>query len=241
MKFIVGLDLGQAQDFTALAVIERVEGGYHVRHLERFPLGTVYPAIVERVAALMEREPLRGQATLVVDATGVGAPVVDLLQAAGLDPVAVTITGGDQVSQVERNHYRVPKRDLVSTLQVLLQSARLKVAESLPEARTLVQELLNFQVRITAAAHDTYGTWREGQHDDLVLATALACWWAVRFGSGLTFEEWLRQEVAQEVAEGPASSGSESEEVGIEWLRRRYGWKPRSVIDRWIEEDKRGE
>ncbi len=38
----------------------------------------------------------------------------------------------------------------------------------LPEAALLVQELLNFQVKITAAGNDTYRAWREGQHDDLV-------------------------------------------------------------------------
>jgi len=26
-------------------------------------------------------------------------------------------------------------------------------------------------------AHDAYSAWREGQHDDVVLARALACWW----------------------------------------------------------------
>jgi hypothetical protein len=33
--------------------------------------------------------------------------------------------------------------------------------------------------------HDSYGQWREGQHDDLVLAVALAAWWAeTRHGVG---------------------------------------------------------
>jgi hypothetical protein len=33
--------------------------------------------------------------------------------------------------------------------------------------------------------HDSYGQWREGQHDDLVLAVALATWWAeTRHGAG---------------------------------------------------------
>lgn len=26
----------------------------------------------------------------------------------------------------------------------------------------------------------TFGVWRDGQHDDLVLALALACWWSER-------------------------------------------------------------
>lgn len=40
----------------------------------------------------------------------------------------------------------------------------------------LINELLSFKVKITPNAHDTYGTWREGVHDDLVLAVALAYW-----------------------------------------------------------------
>jgi len=45
----------------------------------------------------------------------------------------------------------------------------------------LVQEFLNFLVKIDPlTGHDSYGAWREGQHDDLVLATAVACWYGER-------------------------------------------------------------
>ena len=40
----------------------------------------------------------------------------------------------------------MPKRDLASTLQVLFQTKRLKIAGSLPEAQTLIDGLLNSQV-----------------------------------------------------------------------------------------------
>ena len=183
-NFFLGLDLGQAQDYTALAVVERKEFRYeakpceyHIRHLERPKLGTPYPAIVDRVKQLMASSSLQNKTALVVDATGVGAPVVDMFRKAGLAPVAITITGGNTVSR-EASGYHVPKRDLVTTLQVLFQSGRLKVAGSLPEARTLVNELLNFKVKINVkTAHDSYEAWREGIHDDLVLAVALACWY----------------------------------------------------------------
>jgi hypothetical protein len=62
----------------------------------------------------------------------------------------------------------------------LLQSRRLQIARSLPDADTLVRELENFRVKITLAANETFGAWREGQHDDLVLAASLAGWWAER-------------------------------------------------------------
>jgi len=91
----------------------------------------------------------------------------------------VLIAAGDAVSE-EAGRRRVPKRDLAGVLQVLLQTRRLKIAEALPEAKILASEREAFQVKITAAANDQYGAWREGQHDDLVLAVALACWWAER-------------------------------------------------------------
>jgi hypothetical protein len=56
----------------------------------------------------------------------------------------------------------------------------LKVADSLSETPVLVRELLNFQVKITPAANEAFGTWREGAHDDLVLAVAIAAWAAER-------------------------------------------------------------
>jgi hypothetical protein len=58
-----------------------------------------------------------------------------------------------------------------------LQNGRLKVAAGLPEAETLKKELLNFRVKIDPkTAHDSYEHWREGDHDDLVLAVSMACW-----------------------------------------------------------------
>src|SRR5262249_1510741 len=61
-----------------------------------------------------------------------------------------------------------------------MQGRRLQIARSLPDAAALVRELRQFQVKITAAAPETCGGWRDGQHDDLVLAVALACWWSER-------------------------------------------------------------
>jgi len=179
--FILGLDLGQVKDYTALGVLERdgsskQDRKYQLRRLERLPLGTTYPAVVTHVKELMEKEPLRGHVLLVVDATGVGLPVLDLLDQEGLRPIGITITGGTEATYVGRG-YHVPKRDLVTNLQVLAQSGRLKVAENLPLAHIFVNELLKFKVEINKRGHDSYEAWREGVHDDLVLAVALAAWY----------------------------------------------------------------
>jgi hypothetical protein len=95
-----------------------------------------------------------------------------------LSSYAVTITGGDTVSRKGKD-LRIPKRDLVTIVAVLLETRRLKVPKALPLARTLFDELHNFKVKVSPLGHDSYGAggeWREGQHDDLVLAVALAAW-----------------------------------------------------------------
>lgn len=193
-RTFVGLDLGQAQDFTALAVLTRprLSGAagedqtpaYAVPHLERFPLGTPYPEVVAQVVQLLRAPPLRGS-MLVVDQTGVGRAVVDMLTAAMTGRVTcqmlpVTITAGQAVTEGEGGQVRVPKKELVGVLQVLLQTRRLKVASGLKDAATLVRELETFRVKVTEAANETFGTWREGQHDDLVLAVGLAAWMGER-------------------------------------------------------------
>jgi hypothetical protein len=188
-EFFLGLDLGQTQDFTALAVLERPATAvrqadsappeYALRHLQRFPLGTPYTEIVPAVARLTSTHPLSGSA-LIVDQTGVGRAVVDMLRQAAGWVVPITITGGHAVSRTEDGSYHVPKKELVTGLQVVMQARRLQIARRLPDAALLIRELQNFQVKITAAAHETFGVWRDGQHDDLVLAVALACWWGER-------------------------------------------------------------
>ena len=118
---------------------------------------------------------VRETAARVPDATGVGAAVVDMLRDAGLRFVSVTITAGEE-EVGGGGIYRVPKRDLIAAPQVLLQCRKLRIAAALPEAETLAAELRNFRYEVTRARHDTYAAWREGDHDDLVLAVALAVW-----------------------------------------------------------------
>jgi hypothetical protein len=194
--YFVGADFGQSRDYTAIAVIERAElvGKFdwavrahektvalRLRYLERIPLGTPYPEVVERVVEVTRNRQLAGRCHLAVDGTGVGRPVVDLLRRAGPEAILmpVTITGG-QVETQEQGFYRVPKRDLIIGLQVLLQRGGLQIAAGLKFGQKLVEELMAVEVRVSPAGNEQYAAWREGTHDDLVFAVALAYWSAVK-------------------------------------------------------------
>ena len=178
-RYWIGFDCGQAQDYSALTILKKVDSRYDVIYLERLQLDMAYPQQIEHIFELMHRNPLhRANKVLAIDYTGVGRPVVDLAEDRGLKPVGISITGGNAVSWNEdRNRAGVPKRDLISTLQVYAQNDRLKVAKGLPAGLILAQELQTFKVKIDPrTAHDSYGAWREGEHDDLILATAIALW-----------------------------------------------------------------
>jgi len=65
----------------------------------------------------------------------------------------------------------------VASLEVPFHTGELKVADGLTLWPTLREELLNFRRKINLmTAHDSYEHWREGDHDDLVLAAAMAVW-----------------------------------------------------------------
>jgi hypothetical protein len=105
----------------------------------------------------------------------VGTAAVSLSRSGSLYVTTVTLVAGDQ-SAHEGSDYRVPKKDLVSVTQVLLQTGRLKIARALPHAELLARELMNFRSRVTAQAVESQLDWREGVNDDLVLALAIAAW-----------------------------------------------------------------
>jgi hypothetical protein len=192
-RYFVGLDLGKSQDHSAWVVVERDEMStdemdyvnferrrrrrFRVRFLERAPLGTSYPNVVERVREVVWRPALAGRCTLVMDATGVGAPVLDLLRLAnlGCGIVPVNMTGGARESQ-SGGVWNVPKRDLVTGMLVMLEKGELELSTKVGSARVLDKELAGIEARVTRTGHQSFGTGREGEHDDLVMAAALACW-----------------------------------------------------------------
>jgi hypothetical protein len=191
-RFYVGLDLGQSRDFTAISAVERVElkgewdGAFfahrknvalRLRYLERIPLGTTYPEVVRRVAEVLGSPELSGVCELIVDATGVGRAVVDLLRGAGMNCTLspVMVTGGMRESLVD-GYYHCPKLNLITGMQVALQQGALQIAAGLGHGETLMEEMAQMRVRISPAGHEQFGAWREGAHDDLVFAVALSCW-----------------------------------------------------------------
>jgi len=197
--FILGLDIGKYNDPSALALVQRVDSfgprdpvtmtcphswALHVRALKRFPLGRPYPALARDISAIFGHADLHGRSALVVDATGVGEPVVDLIREqlrdtqrrVSLVPVVIT-SGGAVTWSAGRAH--VPRADILASLNLFFQLDRLLIPNAEPAAPQLRRELLRFQSRPQPNGPGTM-TARHGEHDDLLFALALAAWHATR-------------------------------------------------------------
>lgn len=217
-EYYIGVDLGQAADYTAISVVD-IEGDYiKIRHLERVPLSTPYPQQVDRIKTVWQSCTKADPDTrLIVDHTGVGRAVIDLIRQENMYPIALTITGGNQATR-ERDEWSIPKRDLVSSLIVSFQTGKVRIARSLPEADTLTRELMNFKLKINLqTGHDSYEAWREGIHDDLVLSVAMAVYAATVNPRYETIE--IEDAVGGEYYEIPTLSGNpEKFERVTQWL-----------------------
>ncbi|NHN85888.1 hypothetical protein GOB93_14730 [Acetobacter musti] len=201
-SYVVGLDLGKSQDFTAICVAEvlscerqrwqrtkfealariterRRTRRYRVVNVHRYARGTSYPDITRSVQSILRQLPAAPMnPALFVDRTGVGAPVVDAMREMGLWLTGISITGGSKVSRPNAREANVPKSVLASTLDIAFAEDRLELTSQASASEVLKLELQNFRVKKTAAGNEQFEAWREGHHDDLVLAVSLAIWGA---------------------------------------------------------------
>lgn len=193
MNLFVGIDLGEAGNHTAVAAVDRQplakpihrrKFRYALRFLEEYELGIHYPDQVARLAETLRKPAFKGS-KVGADYTGVGRPVVQLLQLqrcpVSLFPVLIT-SGANATFDREHREYHVPKRELVAVVQVLLQTELIAWHPKLAAAKKLEKQLGQFKVRLTKAKNETFGAEGRDQ-DDLVLAVAIACWLGEHVGT----------------------------------------------------------
>ncbi len=105
-------------------------------------MGTPYPKVADRLATVARWIRLQAEAEadtlgtdpryveMVLDATGVGTPVIDLMRERGENPVAAFFTHGDKYTRNDKQ-VSIGKAWMVSRLQALFQSDRIHLAKTL--------------------------------------------------------------------------------------------------------------
>ncbi len=186
-----GLDIGQMHEFTTLAVVERAEvnGEWHpaafawktramlrLRHLERFAPGTPYEDVATRLGQIASAV---GRCEVLANVTVTGKPAIELLR--GRNPEchvkpAIIVAGNSE--SYAGGLRKIPIKDLLTGLQIVLQQGRLQIAGTLEHAAALTAEMAEMRLDSHLRKPTDESVWRESPKDDLVFATALSCWGA---------------------------------------------------------------
>ncbi|MBI2689333.1 MAG: hypothetical protein HYX27_23760 [Acidobacteria bacterium] len=195
-RWYFGLDLGQRRDYSAFVALElswvytgrcpvlfelKYEPWLEVKYLTRFPLGTpyeeLYGLVRDQVKLMNPRVRNRElpPPKLVIDAGGPGPMLAERL-AGNLGSEVfvrpVIITNGSTDTSLKGGYSGVPRRTLVSNMQLLMAAQSLKCTKGLANIDILESELLDLIGASTQPAKDS-------AHDDLAVAAALASWDAI--------------------------------------------------------------
>lgn len=159
----LGIDLARRADFTVMVGMDR---DYGVTHFERFR-DIDWPLQKRRIEATWLG---LGKPALVIDATGVGDPMVQELQYGGVYVAEAFLFTA------------ISKRQLVESLAIACDEAIL----TLPDEPELLNEMEAFEMTQLPSGNVRYAA-PENQHDDCVMALGLALRGASRWGDlGIT-------------------------------------------------------
>jgi len=197
--YYLGLDIGKLRDHAAFVLLEyrviptgkRDAASFqplYKRELrvvlaEQFRIKTAYRDVIARLQRLCNHPHLAGYTNLLLDATGKGEPLEEMVRDAKLPVtlVPISITAGGKVG-VNGSWRMVPKVDLVTNLEFLLERGLIKISTQMPQSDLLRNELRQFERRSNRGGHLTYGAG--SGHDDLVSGFSMAAWWAWRNRKG---------------------------------------------------------
>ncbi len=172
---VAGLDWGRYRDYTALVVLRRADSHLQAVHVERLP-ATSWQTQIER---LVRRLTEWGVRTVNCDATGLGDPLAESLQcrlcaeATGIVVQPVVFTSA-------------VKRSLIESLALAMEGRRVLI----PPHPDLLRELHVFSATCTAHGHVRLQA-RGSEHDDLVVALALAYRAGELTGAAEAGSRWL--------------------------------------------------
>ena len=182
MTFILGLDPAQLRDWSAIAIVnmryiaERKRFEYDLVAMNR-KQGLPYDNIVDWAVKVHRRPEFNkdGPCEFILDSTGVGVAVRDMLAAKGVRMKAVTITSGEAFSR-QGPIYHVGKARLIGTFLGAFDAGKVRVNPNMPIWPALEKELLGFRAEMSAQGRAKFEA-EPGEHDDMLFSLAMAIWY----------------------------------------------------------------
>lgn len=158
-NYVLGWDPARERDYSVVVVIDRTNG--HVVHFDR-STDVGWDTQQEKVLKIAKRY---NNAKIIMDATGLGDPLLFSLQSKALrDRVPVYI----EPFKISTNKIKV---ELIENLAIMIQEWSI----TFPDIPPLLHELKVFRYYESDAGNTRYDH-PKGDHDDCVMALALAAW-----------------------------------------------------------------
>lgn len=195
-KWILSYDVGKKSDPSGVGLYKcypKLEGNEAIWYLvlcqqwkwRRMP----YTQQADGLAALTGR--MKGDLTFVMDATGVGEAVKDILVSRGLSPMCIYYSGGTSVHKALSQNgagkgWTVPKQDLIHAAQLLVQQHRIKVLATCRRREELVAQLKGFKGRINENGRLSADAMADELHDDMVNHMLMASWYFCQMDNRLS-------------------------------------------------------
>jgi hypothetical protein len=186
VRYWIGADLGQANDFSSVVVIKdqalpisdgnEVIVGTRERtivYADKFK-GISYVDVVDYLIKLRNAPPFGGKSELVIDGTSIGRVVSDMLWDQGVDHNAVQMTGGQEWRRSGR-YVNASKTLMIENLAVLFAAGDLKFAHNLLLRKEIEEDLASFTTQTTAAGNQIITQSRNASgHGDLGIGLIVA-------------------------------------------------------------------
>ncbi len=216
-EYAVMVDLGKKRDRTVfmgmkynanilpgherIGIPDRLQHTCDIPFIDQF-IGISYPQVVDNLLTLMGAKELVNNVELLVDGRSVGEAVIDMMRQAGLNPIPIVATAGDQVHEVHAefgkvfqstaregrlsgalvlSQINVPKEDLVAAGMAVMQQNRLRIAKGLRWAEEFQRQLTHFKGSINERTkRRIFEADEVDVHDDIVFCYLMGAWWFTR-------------------------------------------------------------
>ena len=178
-SYIISLDPAQLHDYSALAVLEKLDTTYRIlslKHRQHLP----YTEIVEWGKKVFLNPKFSKDVTsppvFVLDIGGVGMAIKDMMTAATVKTVGIQYTGGATVSR-DGDNWHVSKSFIVGKFLAAWDEGRVLMPSNASFLDMFQRELRAFRGEMSAQGRAKFEA-SQGEHDDLVMAVAQGIWFA---------------------------------------------------------------
>ena len=213
-EYIVSVDLAKKRDYTVIQIYRdkpepipilpgaerraKVINFLELAYQQKIQAMT-YSDQIRVIKELVGSVQITNNYNLIVDGTGVGEPVVDMMREQGLAPLPIIFTAGGAINEIAQpfgqlfgssspgkiahlktiKEIRVPKETLVHAGMLVMQQKRLRTAANLAHKDEFAMQLQRFVGKVNEKTRKvSYGNESDDIHDDFVVAFLMAAWYS---------------------------------------------------------------